>query len=142
MQKHSGFTLLELMISMSIVGIIAATALPSYRQSVLKTNRTDAHITMSGLATQQERFYFTHNRYTGDFADIVQNAVSGNPIASDDGLYSITLAATGGGTGWVMEATAVGSQLKDLSCRKMSLTSLGVKTARDSSDAVSSDCWR
>src|SRR5687768_11145565 len=92
MQKQRGFTLLELMISVAIVGVIASMALPSYRQSVLKANRTDAHISMSGLATQQERFYFSNNRYTGDFADIMEGAVSGDPISSDEGRYSITLA--------------------------------------------------
>ncbi|MES2626786.1 MAG: type IV pilin protein [Pseudomonadota bacterium] len=142
MQKQRGFTLMELMVACAIVGITAAIALPSYRDSVLKTNRTDAQITMAGLATQQERFYFTHNRYTGDFADIVKNAVSGNPIVSEKGLYSIALAVTGGGAGWTMEATAINEQAKDLNCAKMSITSLGVKISHDSAEAVSSDCWR
>src|SRR5688572_24627478 len=100
MKKHAGFTLLELMISITIVGITTAIALPSYRDSVLKTNRSDAQISMAGLATQQERFYFMHNRYTGDFADIIEGAVSGDPITSEKGHYSIALTVSGNGREW------------------------------------------
>jgi type IV pilus assembly protein PilE len=140
MRKHQGFTLLELMITVAIVGIIAVVALPSYRQSVLKANRTDAHITMASLATLQERFYFTNNKYTGDFADIVDGIDAGDPVISDEGLYSIELLA-GNISGWTMEATAIGEQADDTACARMRVTSLGEKTSYDSDDALTTDCW-
>jgi type IV pilus assembly protein PilE len=140
MQNQKGFTLLELMITITILGILAAVALPSYRQSVLKANRTDAHISMASLATLQERFYFMNNSYTGDFADIVDGIDAGDPVISDEGLYSIALLA-GDVSGWTMEATAIGAQADDSECAKLRITSLGVKTSYDSDDALTTDCW-
>jgi type IV pilus assembly protein PilE len=142
MKKHNGFTLLELMISISIVGITTAIALPSYRESVLKSNRSDAQISIAGLATLQERFYFTHNRYTGDFADLIDGAESEEPIASEKGHYSIALAVTANGREWTMEATAINKQAEDHNCAKMSVTSKGKKTSHDSANALSTDCWK
>lgn len=140
MQKQQGFTLLELMIALAIVGILAAVAIPSYRQSVLKTNRIDAQITMARLATLEERFYFMNNNYTADFAEIVDCGASCNPITSDEGQYTIVL--TGGGAAWTMEATAVNNQAKDTNCAKMKVTSLGVKTSVNSSNVATTDCWK
>lgn len=142
MKKHNGFTLLELMVSISIVGITAAIALPTYRQSVLKTNRSDAQISMAGLATLQERFYFTHNRYTGDFAELIDGAVSNQPVISEKAHYSIALAVTPNGREWTMVATAINAQAEDHDCAKMSVTSKGQKTSVDSSDVASTDCWK
>lgn len=142
MRKHNGFTLLELMVTISIVGITAAIALPTYRESVLKTNRSDAQISMTGLATLQERFYFTHNRYTGDFADLIAGAQPGDPVISERGHYSIALAASANGREWTMEATAINKQAEDHNCAKMAVTSKGQKTSFDSSAAASTDCWK
>lgn len=136
-----GFTLIELMVTVGIVGLIAAIALPSYRQAIRKSNRSDAQISLSGLATQQERYYFGNNSYTGDFADIVTGAVSGDPVTSDNGHYSIALTLTGSGTGWSMTATAIGDQADDTDCAKLTLTSLGAKTAVNSDNDASQECW-
>lgn len=144
MKKLSGFTLLELMISISIVGITAAIALPTYRESVLKTNRSDAQISIAGMATLQERFYFTHNDYTGDFRDLVkgleEEGAVVDTIPSEKGHYSISLNVVG--REWVMEATAINGQAEDHNCAKMVVTSKGQKTSYNSSDVASVDCWK
>ena len=141
MNKKRGFTLIEMIVVMAIIGILFAIAAPTYRRSVLKSNRSDAQITLTRLATLEERYYFRENNYTGSFADIVNGATAGQPISSDDGNYSIALTLLGGGTGWSMTATAVGNQLKDTDCRTFTLTSLGAKTATNSSNAANSACW-
>ncbi|MES2604460.1 MAG: type IV pilin protein [Pseudomonadota bacterium] len=141
MSNTRGFTLVEMMIVIAIMGIIFAIAVPTYRRSILKSNRSDAQITLTQLATLEERYYFRENNYTGSFADIVTGATAGQPISSDEGHYSIALTLTGGGTGWSMTATAVGDQLGDSECYKLTLTSLGAKTAVNSSNAASSVCW-
>lgn len=142
MRNKAGFTLVELLIAVAIIGIIAAIGLPAYRQSILKSHRTDAKITLSRLATLEERYYFTNNSYTGDFADIVPGATSGQPIASDDGRYSIAVTLTGGGTGWSMTATATGPQASDTACATFTLTSQGAKSAKTSANANNAECWR
>jgi type IV pilus assembly protein PilE len=142
MNRQAGFTLLELMISITIVGITTAIALPTYRDSVLKTNRSDAQISMAGLATLEERFYFTHNKYTGDFAELIDGAVSGAPVSSENGHYSIALTVATNGREWTMTSTAVDGQAKDYNCAKMAMTSKGKKTSFDNNDAASTDCWK
>lgn len=142
MNRHAGFTLLELMVSMTIVAITAAVALPTYRESVLKTNRSDAQITMASLAMLQERFYFTHNHYTGDFADLIESAESGDPVASEKGHYSIALAVSNNGREWTMEASAVDEQADDHNCAKMTVTSKGKKSSYNNNAAASTGCWK
>lgn len=141
MRKQVGFSLIELMVTLGILGLLMAIALPGYRTYTLKTNRTDAKISLAQLATLQERYYFMNNSYTDDFADIVIGATSGQPVLSDEAHYSIALTLTGGGSGWTMVATAVGDQADDTTCAKLTQTSLGAKTALTSANAASPDCW-
>jgi type IV pilus assembly protein PilE len=60
----SGFTLIELMIVVAIVGILASIALPSYTSYVLKTRRTDAQRELITYAQALERYYSVNGRYT------------------------------------------------------------------------------
>ena len=140
-RRQKGFTMIELLVVLAILGIIVAIALPSYRASIRKSQRTDAHISLSRLATLQERFYFRTNNYTDDFADLIGGATSGSPVDSDEGHYSISLSANAGGTVWTMVATAVGDQAQDTECAKLTLTSLGAKTSVNSANTASQDCW-
>lgn len=139
--KMTGFTMIELLVALGIVGLIAALAIPSYQQSIRKSNRADAQITLSQLATLQEQFFFRTNNYTDDFADLVDGAVSGANLPSNEGHYSISLTVSGGGTGWNMIATPQGDQLNDDECLAINLNSLGAKTASDSNGVASTVCW-
>ncbi len=144
MRKLRGFTLIEILIAMAIVGILAAVALPSYRKYVQKSNRSDAKISMSRLATLEERFYFRENNYTANFADIVSGATANQPINSDGGNYSIALTTSvsnGVISGWSMTATAQGNQALDTDCKTFTLTSVGAKTATTSANAATTQCW-
>jgi type IV pilus assembly protein PilE len=80
--QSPGFTLVELMITVVIIGIIAAVAYPSYTKHMVQTRRSDAQIALTRIAAQQERFY------------------------SDCGYYATTLVGTRA-CGTVGNATAV-----------------------------------
>lgn len=56
-KRPLGFTLIELMVAVIIVGILAAIAYPSYRNYMVQTRRSDAMIALTQLASQQERFF-------------------------------------------------------------------------------------
>ncbi|MEY4642227.1 MAG: hypothetical protein RLZZ227_2221 [Pseudomonadota bacterium] len=139
--KARGFTMTELLISMAIVGIIAAIALPSYQNATRRSNRTDAQITMARVATLQERYFFQNNSYAANFSDMIAGMSPGDALASDDGNYVVSLTLTGGGTGWSLTANAVGGQVNDLECAALTLTSLGAKTALDADANPSTECW-
>lgn len=130
------------MVTLAIVGILVAVALPSYRDSVRRTNRADAQISLSSLATQQEKFYFRTNNYTDDFSDMIEGvAPNTTTIDSDEGHYEITLTGGVGLRSWSMTAVPQDDQAGDLACAEITLTSTGVKTAEDSAGNPSNECW-
>lgn len=63
--KHSGFTLIELMITVAIIGILTSIALPSYQAHVTKTQRTDAQGALSSFSVAMERYFAANNTYVG-----------------------------------------------------------------------------
>lgn len=63
--KYSGFTLIELMITVAIIAIIAAVAYPSYQQQVRETRRANAQADLLELASYMERLYTQNFSYAG-----------------------------------------------------------------------------
>lgn len=136
-RKH-GFTIIEVMITVGIVGILAGVALPSYQEHVRKSRRADARITLENLAAAQELYFFRNNKYADKFSDIrvVEDSVLSLP--SEQGLYAITL--EGNDFSWGMSATPVGRQAEDRQCAVFSLSNLGDHSAFDA-DGKASSCW-
>ena len=110
-QKQRGFTLIELMITVAIVGILASIAYPSYQDSVMKSRRADAKGALLGLANTMERNFTTTNSYVGV-----------TPTNTD--YYTITITATA--SSYTLSAAPVGAQVND-SCGTLTLTQTGVK---------------
>ena len=86
MKRQSGFTLLELMIVLVIVGILASIAIPSYRDSIRKSNRRAAQAVLMDIANR-ERQYFIANRAFADTAEL-----SYSLPAEVAGKYTFTIA--------------------------------------------------
>lgn len=84
-QKLSGFTLLELMIAVVIIGILASIAYPSYRDSVRQGNRSEAIAELQKLIAAQER-YFLNNREYAD--DLIKLGFATDTLSTDN--YDIT----------------------------------------------------
>lgn len=141
----SGFTLIELMITVVILGIIASIALPSYQQQVRKTKRSDAKSALTELVNRQEKYFSQCLVYTNlvdkpfpvNKNDCGVNAGLGASTSSKDNLY--TLSATfvaGPPSTYVLTATAVAtkSQNNDTGCTVLTINSAGLKTP-------ASGCW-
>lgn len=86
--RHTrGFTLIEVMIVVVIVGILAAVAYPSYKRHLVESRRADAQIGLSKLANAQEKFFSQCNSYVVN--------IDGGSVSNCDGL-GLTAYATGG----------------------------------------------
>ena len=68
--RTAGFSLIELMIAVAIVGIIAAVAIPSYKQYIVKSNRAAAQSHMTDIAQSQHQYLVDNRAYTATLADL------------------------------------------------------------------------
>lgn len=113
MTKNKGFTLIELMIVVVIIGILSSIALPSYQQYTMRANRTDGMSAIQMLLDAQERYYADHISYT---ADLTKLGLS-DPYITPEGKYSIKAAVCSSAIPLSrcveLTATARGGQVKD-----------------------------
>lgn len=100
---QKGFTLIELMIVISILGIVAALAYPSYAESVRETRRSDGMAELMQLMQQQERFFQNNRSYTIDFTELGYASAS---VESKNNMYTISAAACGGDIARCVQLTA------------------------------------
>jgi type IV pilus assembly protein PilE len=119
MKKHKGFTLIELMITILIVAILASIAIPSYREYVIRGNRTAAQAVMMELATRQQQFFVANRTY----ATAAQLGFALPPEMADKYDFGIDLVA-GPPPGFAITFTPKGSQASDV---VLTLNSEGVK---------------
>jgi len=132
--KQQGFTLIELMIAVAIVGIIASVAIPSYFEHVKRTARTEAITTLLDAANRQEQFFVDNREYTNDLDNL------GVVSPTEHGFYTITVEVDNDAGTFSFEATpADGPSLKDDECKTFVINDAGLKTATPSTN--SAKCW-
>jgi len=152
--KQYGFSLIELMISVAVVGILAAVAYPSYQDSVNKSRRADAHDSLLRLHLAQEKLRGNCRFYAGVIdtvgttntcaASAALTKVVGS-TASNEGNYTVAVSNEGTAT-YTLTATATGAQASDTACAKIILEVTntdpdGNKTGKTSANATSDVCW-
>lgn len=105
--KQTGFSLIELMVAVIIIGILAAIAIPSYQSYIIRSSRAAAQTELQQLASLQEKIYLNSNAYTTKMAAAYDGQTSGGlgKTTTEDGKY--TLAIVNGGQTFLMTATPV-----------------------------------
>lgn len=143
--KNKGFTLIEMMIVVAIVGILASIAYPSYQSYVERSRRSDAISILLELAQAQERFMARCGHYAselGGTADCDDDKLGGETQSREE-FYQLSLVlADRGAVSYTLMATPQGAQASDTECAEMTLDHLGQRGAKDKNGAVApSACW-
>ncbi|GIU22934.1 type IV pilin protein [Shewanella schlegeliana] len=130
MLRIKGFTLIELMIAVAIIGILASVAYPSYVEYVAQSGRSDAKVMLLDAANQQEQFYLDNRNYTTNMTLL---GFDETPAVSENGFYKVSSTVPNSGS-YTLTATAQGTQYsRDKDCRVLTITDSGVKSP--------AECW-
>ena len=128
-----GFTLMELMIVVAIVGILATIAYPSYSEYIWRSNRTEAQRELVSLANLQEQLFVDQRAYTTDMT-VLGAPASPYLVPRDQANKWYSISSTVAGRTFILTATAQGIQLKDTDCLTMTINEVGLKTP-------TTGCW-
>ena len=133
-RPQGGFTLLELMIVVVVLGILAAIALPSYREYVRRANRAEARAALQAASQWMERAFTARGTYPALAAGL-QSVSSGTYRINTSSSFSA------GGVEYTLEATPLGDQTRDR-CGTLTLDNKGLRDIKNAqSGATVKDCW-
>ncbi|MEE9333388.1 MAG: type IV pilin protein [Granulosicoccaceae bacterium] len=123
--SQSGFTMIELLIVIAIIGILTGIAYPSYQSHMQNTRRSDAHLSLLNAAQTLERCKATQYSYLGCAASV--------STTTPQDLYTISLTPAPTASSYTIIATAINVQAEDTACAEITLNQLG--------EQLPAECW-
>ncbi|MGH8653060.1 MAG: type IV pilin protein [Gammaproteobacteria bacterium] len=142
MRRRRGFTLIEILIVVAVVGILAAIAYPAYQDSVRKSRRGQAKADLTELAQLLERNFTEANRYDQNSASVAL-AIGTAPLFNQSprtgtANYTLTLPTLTAST-FALNAAPAGAQAGD-PCGTYTLNQVGAKGVTGGT-LTAADCW-
>jgi len=143
--NSKGFTFIELVIVVAIIGIISLVAIPTYQDSVRKTRRTDGIATALAIQVAQEKFRGSCPFYAQSLgnANVCGTTAALStvqaPTVSNEGFYTLAILANSAtGNGYTVVATAAGPQVSDTACTPLTVVYSAANPAGTRGPA---GCW-
>ena len=143
-QKADGFSLIELLVALTIIAILSAIAIPIYNNYLLRAHRVDAMTSITTIALNEEEHRLNNGVYAAALTDLWSQG--GNSATTEQGFYNLTLVLldTDGNTttepnnatGFKITATPTGTQINDTACNPIE-TSVN----RGAITKTPEECW-
>ena len=136
--RQRGFTLMELMIVVAIIGILAAIAFPAYQSQAKKGNRAEGKSAVLKTAQALERYFTVNNTYVTNLTTLGMPTFSGDDSAGSK--YDLQIVPGGAGitTSFTVKATP---RFVDAECGTLTYTQAGQKGMELASESTVSKCW-
>ena len=141
-KRNTGFTLIEMLVAVAVIGILASIAYPNYRDYIARAKRSEARTMLLENAQFLERNFTTANRYDEDStgAEIGSDRLPRTQSPVDGAAnYSITVAFPDAQS-FTLTATRAGSMTND-PCGNFTLTHTGVQGISDNDGTTVAQCW-
>jgi type IV pilus assembly protein PilE len=142
LKRHTGgFSLLELLAVLTIIGVLYAMVMPQYRQHVLRSNRSEGQALLVDAAARQARYYAQHQQHitaTSALGELQLPAADHGEVRSTNGLYRLT--SEPGDGGYQLRAEPLGAQRSDTACATLLLDGIGRTGTTGTVSAL--ECWR
>lgn len=138
-RRARGFTLVELMVVVLIVGILASIGVPAYRSYVLRVKRADAKVALTTVSQTLERCFTRFNAYNNAGCtvalpyDVPQGAAAGERTYTIGGAINAN--------GYRITATRVDGQVDDTDCGDFALNEQGTQGVANATKTAA-QCWR
>lgn len=138
--RRQGFTLIELMIAVAVIGILAAIAYPSFKSQLLRSRRADAMAVLTAVTQAQERYRANRSTFTRSLTDLLgpdagratkYYDVIINPLSDDAAMA----------TGYTATAEPKDTQTADTGCGSLSIEVRGASVNYLASGADAGRCW-
>lgn len=136
--RSQGFTLIELMLVIAVLGIIAAIAYPSFIGQLQKARRSDAKQALYDVAAKLEQYYADNKGYPVA-ADMTDLGYATATFTSLEGYYTISFNGASTAIAYSIQAAPIGAQAADTECGTFRLNQLGVKSVTGSLPV--DRCW-
>ena len=133
-RAQAGITLLELMVVVTIIALLAAFGYPSYREYVIRAQRTEGRAALLQYAAEQEKFYLNNNTYATQMSQL--RGTGGATFTTDSGQYIISIVAPNPASDYSLVATYQGGGAEAGKCQTFQINS-----RNETSSGPHTDCW-